>query len=453
MPSVRGRSRLLTIGALLASGIGSASLLGFGSGIALGWVPDPSHRVIIVGIAVALIADVVHQQSGRLTPLAIGTQVPREWSRFFAAPVAAILYGARLGIGPLTILSTWTWWAVIALAAMMGPGIAVLVGASFGAVRMASTVIASLIAERAGRHSSWFSQLRRRQPIGTMVLGSLALALVLAACSTATEIDAGPDDPPIIDAPDQQSEPTTDEDDAVTDPSTTIIEDSDNTVGDGTDDEIVVLGTTEVASEPDPAPDEQGVTQGDSGPDAAPAAEPVETGDAPTPEMLAASVLDEVPGFAPVPDTGANTFLSLEAAAARQPDPTEERPLLETRGYRGGWTRAFRNDTQDVVITSVYDFENATEAAFYLEDGLIIVGGYGGQLFDVEGEPAFHGFRQDSEDEIGPLVTHGITFTEDNRWYLVFVYGDPATATVDIVVDAARAQRALAQQSSSISEN
>ena len=40
----------------------------------------------------------------------------------------------------------------------------------------------------------------------------------------------------------------------------------------------------------------------------------------------------------------------LRAAADIQPDPTEEIALLETRGYRGGWIRAFRNDGNDVAV-------------------------------------------------------------------------------------------------------
>ncbi|MDA3040099.1 MAG: hypothetical protein O3C27_11335 [Actinomycetota bacterium] len=116
--------------------------------------------------------------------------------------------------------------------------------------------------------------------------------------------------------------------------------------------------------------------------------------------------------------------------------------LLETRGFRGGWTRAFRNDTQDVVLVATYEFASPEQADLYLQDGLITVGGYGGELFDIVELPGTHSFRQTSADASGPLVTHGVTFTQGNRWYLLFILGDPETATVDIVVEATRQQMA-----------
>ncbi len=158
------------------------------------------------------------------------------------------------------------------------------------------------------------------------------------------------------------------------------------------------------------------------------------------PGALAVSMLAHVPGFVPVDEAGADSAIDLEQASRRQPDPADERALLETRGFRGGWTRAFRNDTQDIVLVTAYEFASPQQADLYLQDGLITVGAYGGELFEVAELPGAHGFRQSSVDASGPLVTHGLTFTEGNRWYLLFVLGDPQTATVDIVVDATREQ-------------
>ena len=160
------------------------------------------------------------------------------------------------------------------------------------------------------------------------------------------------------------------------------------------------------------------------------------------PGALAVTMLDQVPGFAPIDEAGANSAIDLDQASQRQPDPAAERALLETRGFRGGWTRAFRNDTQDVVLVTAYEFASPQQADLYLQDGLITVGGYGGELFEIAQLPGVHGFRQTSGDASGPLVTHGLTFSDGNRWYLLFVLGDPQTATVDIVVDATREQMA-----------
>jgi hypothetical protein len=39
----------------------------------------------------------------------------------FGARTAAVLYGARLGVGPLTILRSWLWWAGTVVLATVSP--------------------------------------------------------------------------------------------------------------------------------------------------------------------------------------------------------------------------------------------------------------------------------------------------------------------------------------------
>lgn len=165
------------------------------------------------------------------------------------------------------------------------------------------------------------------------------------------------------------------------------------------------------------------------------------------PEALSAVLLAEVDGFEPVAAAGADRELSIEDAAALQPDPTEELPLLETRGYQGGWTRAFRNDDNDVVITTVYDFVSALEADFYLEDGTITLIGDGSTIYEVEALPGARGFRQDISDDGDALVVFGITFTSGNQWFLVTILGDPGSATPERLLPVASAQFAAAADS------
>ena len=161
-------------------------------------------------------------------------------------------------------------------------------------------------------------------------------------------------------------------------------------------------------------------------------------------DSLERALIDRVSGFDPVDDALGDRFLDIDDAAALQPDPTEELPLLETRGYQGGWTRAFRNTDNDVIVTTVYDFVSALEADFYLEDGTITIIGNGGTIYEVESLPEARGFKQETTDASGPVVIYGITFTRDNQWYLVYLLGDPASATPDVVLDAASAQYAAA---------
>jgi hypothetical protein len=158
---------------------------------------------------------------------------------------------------------------------------------------------------------------------------------------------------------------------------------------------------------------------------------------------LEALLVDQIPGFDRIQTEAADRPLSIEDAAALQPDPTEELPLLETRGYQGGWSRAFRDDQNNVIVITVYDFVSALEADFYLEDGTITLIGDGGTIYEVATIPDARGFKQETQDASGSLVVYGITFTRGNQWFLVTLLGDPEAATPDLVLTAAENQSAL----------
>lgn len=416
---MRGRQRVRTIAVFAFAAVTAATLVGFLSGAALGWVPDPSDQRIGLVLTAAVLADLAHRRTGRWAPIRVNGQVPRAWGTLFSPPVVGLLYGARLGVGPLTLLPTWLWWAATGLAAITDAGAAAAVGAAFGLVRAIGIVGISLVGERQPVQHRWFARLPANDPYRVVVAASSVVAvLLLVACAgqNATAVTTsqfpnptspvGPTSLPSPAGPTITSTPRSD-----TEAPTTL------------------GGSTTV--NPDlPA---------SASP---PRSDPTSTSPRLVPGALAVSMLAQVPGFSPVDEAGADSAIDLDQASRRQPDPAAERALLETRGFRGGWARVFRNDTQDVVLVTAYEFVSPQQADLYLQDGLITVGGYGGELFEVAELPGAHGFRQTSADASGPLVTHGLTFTAGNRWYLLFVLGDPQTATVDIVVEAARQQMA-----------
>lgn len=159
---------------LIASGTASGALVGFGAGVAGQLLARSTLTTLAALVTIAVAADLIASRFTRLKPLAIGTQVPVAWSRMFSPPVVALLYGARLGVGPLTILSTWLWWAVTLGAATVGVGTSVTVGAFFGFVRLTTTALASLRAEQQG-HTAWFLSLRTNTARAWTALGILAL--------------------------------------------------------------------------------------------------------------------------------------------------------------------------------------------------------------------------------------------------------------------------------------
>lgn len=161
---------------LLAAAGGSGALAGFAAGVAGAALGDAPGWVPPALVLTAVAADAAYLTADRPRPWSVGRQVPREWSALFAPPTVALLYGARLGVGPLTILVTWLWWAALAVGALAGPAAATIAGAVFGGVR-ALTMLAvaewarPAMAPRIGR-------LRRAErPVAAAVL--LAAAAVL----------------------------------------------------------------------------------------------------------------------------------------------------------------------------------------------------------------------------------------------------------------------------------
>lgn len=413
---------------LVASGTASAVLVGSIVGVALQWAPRADLRLLLILAIVAVVADVSRVRLGWPSPLSVGKQVPVEWGRLFDPRVVAVLYGARLGVGPLTMLSTWLWWAATIGAAFTGVGASVVTALVFGVVRLSVTVAASHRADRAG-HAPWFSRLRTRTTRAWLSVDGFAVVLVVvallaAACTSDSSVEAGPGTVTTTTSTDSSAE-----EQAVNDDGNESIETEAS--GDAAASPTTTVGAGDALTESSLAETSLPlVTSPDD-------VEPKPPAGA---AALAAVLLEDVDGFEPVTAAAGNRELSINDAAALQPDPTEELPLLETRGYQGGWTRAFLNADNDVLITTVYDFVSALEAEFYLEDGTITLIGDGGTIYEVETIPGARGFRQEVASDDGPLVVFGITFTRGNQWFLITILGDEATATPDRLLPAAAAQ-------------
>lgn len=107
----------------MTSGMVAGGLAGFVLGVpweaaGAGTVP---YRVAAALVAAALLLDGLAWRRPGWRPPSVRRQVPREWGRLFGARGAAVLYGARLGVGPLTILRSWLWWAGTIVLATASP--------------------------------------------------------------------------------------------------------------------------------------------------------------------------------------------------------------------------------------------------------------------------------------------------------------------------------------------
>lgn len=139
MPPVGGRTRA-AVGAAFGMSLAASAVF---AGVLAGALWETAG---LPGIplfqASALVALALAIDVAGLPVLAVNRQVPREWGRLLGPVSAALLYGARLGVGPLTILNTWGWWAAFVIGASHGTGAGAAVGLAFAGARAGATFAA-----------------------------------------------------------------------------------------------------------------------------------------------------------------------------------------------------------------------------------------------------------------------------------------------------------------------
>lgn len=180
-PSVRGAEGVQVAALLGGAGALTGGLVGLGAGAAwsgtgLGGLAAP---VVAGVVAASLVLDLAAARRAGFRPPAVGRQVPVAWGRLFGARLAAALYGARLGVGPLTILHTWTWWAALLVGASLGPWTAAALGATFALVRTVTMVAAGAgVADGVAMQRRVAALVRAEAPVRA---GTAALLVVVAA--------------------------------------------------------------------------------------------------------------------------------------------------------------------------------------------------------------------------------------------------------------------------------
>jgi methylamine utilization protein MauE len=188
-----GRARWLGTLALHTLGAaGTAALFG----AALGWIGGslgaPWQRAGLLALA----AVAAFYSLGALTRLRapvpqLRRQVPDWWRTYFSRSFAALLYGAGLGVGFLTYLSTGAFVVVAFAAAASGrPAIGALIVAPFGIVRGLSAVVAwrSVTQERS---RALVDRLVSRSRAARRIANGIALAVVATLATLASLRVAG----------------------------------------------------------------------------------------------------------------------------------------------------------------------------------------------------------------------------------------------------------------------
>lgn len=352
---MRGWKRLQVAATLLVAAGASGAVVGFAAGVAAGLVGlarlDPAHAV--AGVMAAALLDQV------ASPPSIRRQVPQAWGRLFGPGTAALLYGSRLGPGPLTVLNTWLWWAAFAIGATSGPWGGALVSGAFGLGRVVAMLVVGTRAGRLHGGDRW-----ARLAVG-------AAAIVLAVAVTAGLADAS----------------------------------SGAASGDA---RIPAAGS---------------FSDRDAGPRSTlPAAEVAPEVTSELAGLLPADAAPGFVRLSDDPAKGLGP-IDLEVAASLERDAMAERSLLQTRRFEAGHARGWRHPDGRTAYAVVYRFPTSAEAEAYRRDGSIILDGRGVKQSPLEHPPGAVAFRQALEGGGGSRVAEAVVLVRDRYFVLIIVSG------------------------------
>ena len=377
LPSVRGRERWIVAAALASSSVLSGGLAGFVGGVAaLPIAPAPPGSAL-VAVALAIVLTVVLELSP-LAPLSVRRQVPQLWGRIFSTRTTALLYGARLGVGPLTILRTWWWWTAFVLGALAGVWWSVLAGAVFGLARV--IVMVAVGPRAAGGGAGSAGRVERTVAAG----GALALAVAATITLAVATPAATPD--PVLAAlmPEYRHE----------------------------------RGQNEVSI---------------------PTAVPADTG---LGAALPGDIGEGFEGLADDHDDGLGPLDLDTAVAVEEDPSAERALLETRRfraGHARAWRAAGRDGGNGLVVyAAVYRFASAEDAAAYLTDGFLTLESRGARVSDLAGPPGARAFSQAASDDDGSRVAHGVAFVRGDRFFLVFESSRTSAATAEHAAAVAR---------------
>ena len=171
--------------ASLAAGAAFGALLG-----GIGWLAlrglEPTTRLLAFGVIV-LAGTVLDLRVGGLALPSIRRQVNEDWLGRYRGWVVGVGFGAQLGVGVATIVTTSAVYATVAAAVLAGSAPSgLLVGAAFGGARALSLLGAAgadhpaAVAALDARFRRWEHPARVAAVAAQVVLACAAVALAAA---------------------------------------------------------------------------------------------------------------------------------------------------------------------------------------------------------------------------------------------------------------------------------
>ncbi len=141
------------------------------------------QSILIAGLSAATCGALdfaVYRGHGR--PWSVGTQVPSIWGHTYGPWKAGLRYGLRLGVGPATILTSWTWWGAMAITATSQDlRTAIAIAAVFVIVRSTLTMGVGSGVSNGVEMAKRMQLVIRAERCVTLALTSLMIAVGMAA--------------------------------------------------------------------------------------------------------------------------------------------------------------------------------------------------------------------------------------------------------------------------------
>ncbi len=154
----------LTVSAYLAATVVASALVGAGLGLLGGWLGLPGGSdATVAGLVVAGLAAlgaVLDLQVGGVSVPTVHRQVDERWLRRYRGWVYGAGFGFQLGLGVVTVVSTFAVYLTLALALLTGSVVGgLVVGTTFGVVRGATVLAVAGV-----NHPDRLHRLHRRLP-------------------------------------------------------------------------------------------------------------------------------------------------------------------------------------------------------------------------------------------------------------------------------------------------
>jgi hypothetical protein len=203
-PVVHGGSRgrwVLSVGLHAVGAMASAALTGALLGAAGSALGAPWGRAGLVAVVAVAVAYAVREAGGPAVPVpAARRQVPDWWRTFFGPHVAALLYGAGLGVGFITYLSHGTLVAVALAAFVSGnPAVGAVAVGAFGLARGLSVLLPGPAPNAAAAGATVDRLIRLGTgPLPRVANGLALLAVAGAAGLAASRAEAGTSGGPLL---------------------------------------------------------------------------------------------------------------------------------------------------------------------------------------------------------------------------------------------------------------